>query len=180
MGGPTRPCICRVELRRGGLETDMQAFDVAVIGLGAMGSATLFNLAQRGLRVIGLEQFAPGHDKGSSHGESRAIRLSYFEHPSYVPLARRAYEKWRELEELSGESILTVTGILEAGWPGSEVVKGSVAASRLHGLEYELLDGAEITRRFPAFRLPPSWTGVVQPQGGILRPERAILQFVRL
>ena len=88
----------------------MKAFDVAVIGLGAMGSAALFNLAKRGRRVIGFEQFEPGHDKGSSHGESRAIRLSYFEHPSYVPLARRAYEVWRELEQASGETILTVTG----------------------------------------------------------------------
>jgi len=158
----------------------MRAFDVAVVGLGAMGSATLFNLARRGRRVIGLEQFAPGHDKGSSHGESRAIRLSYFEHPSYVPLARRAYEKWRELEELSGTTILTETGILEAGWRGSEVVKGSVEASRLHGLEHELLDAAEINRRFPAFRLPSGWTGLFQPQGGFLRPERAILEFVRL
>lgn len=158
----------------------MRAFDVAVVGLGAMGSATLFNLARRGLRVIGFEQFAPGHDRGSSHGESRAIRLSYFEHPSYVPLARRAYEKWRELEDSCGETILTVTGILEAGWPGSAVVQGSLAASRLHGLEHELLDAARINSRFPAFRLPSDWTGLFQPQGGFLRPERAIRGFVRL
>lgn len=158
----------------------MKAFDAAVIGLGAMGSAALFNLAKRGRRVIGFEQFEPGHDKGSSHGESRVIRLSYFEHPSYVPLARRAYEAWRELEQVSGETVLTVTGILEAGRPGSPVVEGSLAASRLHGLAHEPLTGAEINRRFPAFRLPPDWTGLFQPQGGFLRPELAIRQFVRL
>jgi sarcosine oxidase len=158
----------------------VKAFDVAVIGLGAMGSAALFNLAKQGRRVIGFEQFEPGHEKGSSHGESRAIRLSYFEHPSYVPLARRAYEAWRELELVSGETVLTVTGILEAGHPGSPVVEGSLAASRLHGLPHELLTGAEISRRFPAFRLPPDWTGLFQPQGGFLRPELAIRQFVRL
>jgi sarcosine oxidase len=158
----------------------VRAFDVAVIGLGAMGSAALFNLAKRGRQVIGFEQFEPGHDKGSSHGESRAIRLSYFEHPSYVPLARRAYEAWRELEQASGQTVLTVTGILEAGYPGSPVVEGSLAASRLHGLTHEVLTGAEINRRFPAFRLPPDWTGLFQPQGGFLRPELAIRQFVRL
>ena len=158
----------------------MKGFDVAVIGLGAMGSAALFNLAKRGHRVIGFEQFEPGHDKGSSHGESRAIRLSYFEHPSYVPLARRAYEAWRELERASGETILTVTGILEAGYPGSPVVEGSLAASRLHGLPHEVLTGPKINRRFPAFHLPPDWTGLFQPQGGFLRPELAIRQFVRL
>lgn len=158
----------------------MTTFDVAVIGLGAMGSAALFNLARRGRRVIGIEQFEPGHDKGSSHGESRIIRLSYFEHPSYVPLARRAMEKWRELEALSGRTILTVTGVLEAGYPGCPIVEGSLEASRLHDLEHEVLDAAEINRRFPAFKLPSHWTGLYQPDGGFLRPELAIRQFVGL
>src|SRR6478735_9712342 len=156
----------------------MATYDVAVIGLGAMGSAALFELARRGKRAIGIEQFEPGHDKGSSHGESRIIRLSYFEHPSYVPLARRAMEKWRELEQLSGKSILTVTGMLEAGYPGCSVVEGSLEASRQHRLEHEILGAAEINRRFPAFRLPSHWTGLFQPDAGFLRPELAIQQFV--
>ncbi|EIM24503.1 N-methyl-L-tryptophan oxidase [Microvirga lotononidis] len=158
----------------------MAMFDVAVVGLGAMGSAALFDLARRGQRVIGLEQFEPGHDKGSSHGESRIIRLSYFEHPSYVPLARRAMEKWRELEELSGEAVLTVTGVLEAGYPGCQVVEGSLEASRLHGLDHDVLSADEINRRFPAFKVPSHWTGLYQPEGGFLRPELAIRQFVGL
>jgi sarcosine oxidase len=158
----------------------MTTFDVAVIGLGAMGSAALFNLARQGRRVIGIEQFEPGHDKGSSHGESRIIRLSYFEHPSYVPLARRAMEKWRELEQLCRHNILTVTGVLEAGYPGCPIVEGSLEASRLHGLDHEVLDAAEINRRFPAFKVPPHWTGLYQPEGGFLRPELAIQQFVGL
>jgi sarcosine oxidase len=158
----------------------MTTFDVAVIGLGAMGSAALFNLARQGRRVIGIEQFELGHDKGSSHGESRIIRLSYFEHPSYVPLARRAMEKWRELEQLCRHNILTVTGVLEAGYPGCPIVEGSLEASRLHGLDHEVLDAAEINRRFPAFKVPPHWTGLYQPEGGFLRPELAIQQFVGL
>jgi len=158
----------------------MTTFDVAVIGLGAMGSAALFNLARQGRRVIGIEQFEPGHDKGSSHGESRIIRLSYFEHPSYVPLARRALEKWRELEALSGQTILTVTGVLEAGYPGCRAVEGSLEASRLHELDHEILSASEINRRFPAFKVPSHWTGLYQPDGGFLRPELAIRQFVSL
>jgi sarcosine oxidase len=158
----------------------MTTFDVAVIGLGAMGSAALCDLARRGQRVIGIEQFEPGHDRGSSHGESRIIRLSYFEHPSYVPLARRALEKWRELEGLCGEMILTVTGILEAGYPDCQVVEGSLEASKQHGLEHEVLSAAEINRRFPAFKVPSHWTGLYQPDAGFLRPELAIRQFVRL
>ncbi len=157
----------------------MAAFDVVVVGLGAMGSAALFNLARQGRRVVGIEQFEPGHERGSSHGESRIIRLSYFEHPSYVPLARRSLEKWRELEQVSGQTILTVTGVLEAGYPGSPIVSGSLEASRQHGLTHEVLSAADITRRFPAFKVPSSWAGLFQPEGGFLRPELAIRHVVR-
>jgi sarcosine oxidase len=157
----------------------MATFDVAVIGLGAMGSAALFNLARLGQRVIGIEQFEPGHDRGSSHGESRIIRLSYFEHPSYVPLVRRALEKWRELENLTGETILTVTGVLEAGYPGSPIVRGSLDASRQHGLTHDVLSAADITRRFPGFKVPSHWTGLFQPEGGFLRPELAIRTYMQ-
>jgi sarcosine oxidase len=149
----------------------MTIYDVAVIGLGAMGSAALCHLARRGKRAIGVERFEPGHARGSSHGESRAIRLGYFEHPSYVPLARRAYENWRELERLTGETVLTVTGVLEIGRPGSIIVQGSLEASRLHGLEHEALDAAEIMRRYPQFALPSDYSAVWQPDGGFLRPE---------
>ncbi len=151
----------------------MRSFDVAVIGLGAMGSAALYHLARRGKRVIGIEQFRPGHDKGSSHGESRAIRLGYFEHPSYVPLVRSAFENWRALERLTGETVLTTTGILEAGRPGSHLVAGSLEACVLHDLEHDVLDAAEIMRRFPAVQLPGDYSGLWQPQGGFLRPELA-------
>jgi len=148
-------------------------FDVAVVGLGAMGAAALFHLAQRGLKVIGLERFHQGHDRGSSHGESRAIRLGYFEHPSYVPLARRAYENWAMLERLSGESVLTKTGVLEIGKPGSVIFKGSLEASRLHGLEHDVLDAAAVRSRHPQFALPEGYMAVWQPDGGFLRPELA-------
>ncbi len=151
----------------------MAAWDVAVVGLGAMGSAALFHLARRGVRVIGLERFEPGHDRGSSHGESRIIRTAYFEHPSYVPLVRRAFENWRELERLSGETLLTMTGILEAGAPGSGIVDGSLEACREHQLPHEVLDSADIRRRFPAFELPPGFTGTWQQDAGFLRPESA-------
>src|ERR1700741_4851824 len=97
----------------------MSSFDVVVCGLGVMGGATLRELSRRGLRVIGIDRFPPGHDRGSSHGATRVIRLDYFEHPSYVPLLRRAYALWRELEAATGEKILHVTGIAEMGPPES-------------------------------------------------------------
>jgi sarcosine oxidase len=152
----------------------MKTFDVAIVGLGAMGSAAAYHLASRGQNVVAFDRFEPGHDRGSSHGENRIIRLAYFEHPSYVPLARRAYANWRALEQRSGESLLTVTGILEAGPPNSVVVAGALTAARLHELDHVVLDADEINRRFPAYRLPNGWSGVFQPDGGFLRPERAI------
>src|SRR2546427_7098831 len=91
------------------------AFDVAVIGLGVMGSAAAYHLARRGLRVVGLEQFSPAHDRGSSHGRTRVIRQAYFEHPDYVPLVLRAYELWRELEAETKRTLLVKTGGLMIG-----------------------------------------------------------------
>ena len=156
------------------------SFDVAVIGLGAMGSAALFHLARRGERVLGIDRYAPPHDHGSSHGESRIIRLAYFEHPSYVPLLRRAYDNWRELERLSGDNLLTITGIVEAGPPGSPLVAGSLEACRLHKIDHTEMDGAEISARFPAFHLPTDYRGVFQKDGGYLKPERAIAAHLHL
>ena len=148
--------------------------DVAVIGLGATGSAALHQLARRGLRVVGLEQFTPGHASGSSHGESRIIRLGYFEHPSYVPLVRAAFPLWRALERDSGTSLLQVTGILEMGAPDGTLVIGTRQSAQTHGLPHEVLDAASVARRFPAFALPPHFVGVFQPEGGILAAEPAV------
>ncbi len=152
----------------------MAQFDVAVIGLGAMGSAALATLARRGARVLGIERFAPGHDNGSSHGGTRIIRLGYFEHPSYVPLLRRTYELWRELEAASGKRLMHITGIAEIGPPDGEVIAGTLRASRQHGLPHEVLDAAETMRRFPAYRVPADYVGVFQPDGGYLAVEPAI------
>jgi sarcosine oxidase len=156
------------------------AYDVVVCGLGAMGSAALYALAQRGVRVLGIERYALGHDHGSSHGLTRLIRLGYFEHPSYVPLLRRAYALWRELEQCAGRPLLQVTGIAEIGLPQGTLVRGTLAASRLHGLAHEVLTAGEMMRRCPAFRLPPDFVAVVQPDGGYLDVEPALAAFVAL
>ena len=158
----------------------MSAVDVAVIGLGVMGSAALHHLAGRGLRVLGIDQFAPGHDRGSSHGETRIIRLGYFEHPSYVPLVRAAYPLWRALEQKSGESLLQITGIIELGAPEGALVAGTLRSSRAHALPHEVLDAAEVMRRFPALRVPSGFVAVFQPEGGILAAEPAIQAQVAL
>jgi sarcosine oxidase len=150
---------------------------VIVVGIGAMGSATVYQLAKRGMRVLGLERFdVPG--PGSSHGVTRIIRLAYFEDPSYVPLLRRSYELWREIQAQVGEQLLYITGGIDAGVPGSHVVQGSLASCRAHNLPHEVLTGAELQKRFPAFRVPPDTTAIYQPEGGFLLPERCIVAFV--
>jgi sarcosine oxidase len=150
------------------------SFDVIVTGLGGMGSAAAAHLAARGERVLGLEQFQPGHALGSSHGRSRVIRLAYFEDPAYVPLLLRAYELWEQLEKDSGRSVLTITGGLMIGAPDSDVVSGSLRSAREHGLAHELLDAAEIRRRFPAFTPAPGVVAFHETRAGVLRPEAAI------
>jgi sarcosine oxidase len=152
----------------------MMTFDAIVVGLGAMGSAAVASLARRGCRVIGIDKYAPGHDRGSSHGATRVIRLGYFEHPSYVPLLRAAYPLWRDLAAKSGLPLLNITGIVEIGAPDSELVAGTLRSSRLHGLAHDVLDQAGLMRRFPAFRVPEGYVGVFQPDGGFLRAEQAI------
>jgi sarcosine oxidase len=154
--------------------------DVVVIGLGATGSAALYALARRGVRTLGIEQFMPGHDHGSSHGETRIIRLGYFEHPSYVPLVRHAYALWRELERAAGRQLLHVTGIVEAGRPDGIVVPGTLASSRQHRLQHQVFTASELMRRYPAFRLPPYFVAVLQPDGGFLAAEPAVEAFLAL
>jgi sarcosine oxidase len=156
----------------------MQARDVVVVGLGAMGSATVYALARRGIRVTGIDRFDPPHDRGSSHGESRVFRMAYFEDSSYVPLLRLAFDHWRKLEAYTGEQVLLVTGVLEAGLPGSPLVAGSLRSAVQHALPHEVLRPREVNKRFPAFSLPDDWDCVLQPDGGVLRPERAIRLFL--
>jgi sarcosine oxidase len=158
----------------------MSDYDVIVVGLGAMGSAALYELSRRGQRVLGLEAFGPGHKLGSSHGESRVIRLAYFEHPNYVPLLQRAYARWADLERESGEDLLHITGGLMIGSPESELVSGALASAQQHGLDYELLDPAEVRRRYPGLAPAADEVALAEPHAGFLRPERCIEAHLRL
>jgi sarcosine oxidase len=158
----------------------LSTYDVIVAGVGAMGSAACWQLARRGQKVLGLERFDIPHAMGSSHGINRIIRLAYFEHPSYVPLLRRAYELWRETEQRFGEQLLYVTGGVDAGPKDSRVVQGSLAACRAHNLHHELLDAKELMRRFPAFRIAEDHVGNYQADAGFVLSERAIVAHVNM
>jgi sarcosine oxidase len=155
-------------------------FDAIVVGVGGLGSAALYHLARRGRTVLGLERFDVPNELGSSHGVTRIIRLAYYEDPSYVPLLRRSYELWRELETAAGEQLLHITGSLDAGPPGSFVFEGSRRSCKEHGLEHEVMGAAELERRFPAYRVPAETLALFQPDGGFLLPERCIVAHVEL
>jgi sarcosine oxidase len=156
------------------------AFDVIVIGLGGMGSAAAAHLAGRGLRVLGLERFGPAHDQGSSHGGSRIIRQSYFEDPAYVPLLLRAYELWDQLETDTGTDVHTLTGGIYLGPPDSRTVAGSLRAAQEWDLPHELLDAAEIRRRFPTLAVPDGQLGLYEDVAGFARPEATVSAHLQL
>jgi sarcosine oxidase len=149
-------------------------FDVIVVGIGAMGAAACWQLARRGLRVLGLEQFDIPHSRGSSHGYSRLTRTAYYEHPDYVPLLRRAHALWRELERESAENILHLVGGLYLGPHDGELVGGSLRAARQHELPHTLLSRETLARQYPQFTVPDDWVGVYETEAGFLLPELAI------
>jgi len=148
--------------------------DVAVVGLGGMGSAILAHCAARGASVIGIEQFGPVHDRGASHGKTRMIRKAYFEDPAYVPLVLRAYELWRELERASGEEILRMIGVLSIGAETSDIIRGTLRAAIEHDLRIESLSQGEVKARYPTVELRKDEVALFEPDGGVLHPERAV------
>ncbi len=156
--------------------------DVAVVGLGALGAAIVRPLAQRGVRVLGLDRHTPPHDLGSSHGASRITRLAIGEGDAYVPLVRRSHAIWRELERLTGRHLYEATGGLVLGSENSrrqhhgkpDFLRRTIASAQRHGIAHELLDAREIRRRFPAFALTGEELGYWEPQAGLVRPEEAI------
>ena len=158
----------------------MQRYDAIVIGLGAMGSSTAYQIAAKGKTVLGLEQYTPAHDRGSSHGKSRVIRLTLYREAIYIQLLKRAYELWRQAEQDSGREVLTVTGGLALGRPDHGVIDGGLASAREVDLRCEVLDPNEVRRRFPPFAPSPDMIGVYEATAGFLRPEEAILAYCEL
>lgn len=158
-------------------------FDVVVVGLGAMGAATLYQLAKRGVKVAGIDRFAPPHDQGSSHGDTRITRQAVGEGAAYVPLAIRSQQIWRELEaeldvplfEQCGVLVMTASTDPQRPADARDFTDNSIELARRYGIEHEVLDAADIRQRFPQFApLADSARGYFEPGGGFVRPERCI------
>ena len=173
--------------KRGRVDDMTERVDVAVVGLGAMGAATLYQLARRGVAAIGLDRFTPPHVMGSSHGETRITRCAVGEGAAYVPLVQRSHEIWRALEREAGETLLETCGMLLLGKPGqrtqhhgkTDFLDATMRIAERHGIRHELLDSAAITARFPAFALASGEAGYFEPGGGFLHPERCVATQLR-
>jgi sarcosine oxidase len=151
-----------------------RTFDVIVLGLGGMGSAAACHLARRDRRVLGIEQYSPAHDQGSSHGATRIIRQAYWENPAYVPLVRRAYELWEQLQSDAGTELLRITGGLMIGHADSPVIRGTLASANEHSLPHEALDARELRHRYPALNPRASDVAIYETRAGFLRPELCV------
>lgn len=149
-------------------------YDMIVLGTGGMGSAVVHELARRGHAVLGLEQFSLGHHLGSSHGHTRIIRKAYYEHPDYVPLLHRAYERWYELEQVSGQPLLTTCGCLTVGAMQSPMLHGVMTAASQHQLDVDYLDHATLAKTYPQFQLPDDWIGLLERGAGYLFVEDCV------
>ena len=153
-------------------------YDVAVIGLGGMGSAIASACVRRGYATLGIEQFGPANDRGSSHGKTRIVRQAYFEHDSYVPLLLEAYRLWEELERESGRNLLEKTGVLLVGSPDDPILSRSLESARRHALDVEPLSARDIASHFPMTQPRDNEAGVLERAGGVVFPELTVSTYI--
>ncbi len=153
---------------------DSDRFDTVVVGLGAMGSAALYHLASRGVKVCGVDRWATPHIHGSTHGRTRIIREAYYEHPCYVPIVQRAYELWSALEREIGHQLFVQTGGLMIGPPDGEIFGGALRSATEHGLAHTILEPREVQARYPGFRVPEGSQALHEPRAGLLFPEKCV------
>ena len=145
-----------------------------MIGVGSMGSAACYYLAKRGYKVLGLEQFDISHEYGSHAGQSRIIRKAYFEHPDYVPLLERAYKNWNALEWETGKQVYFKTGLLYAGVPTNEIIKGVERSAALYKIDLDQLNTVAAADKVPSFKFPDGFEILFEPEAGFITPEKAI------
>ncbi len=159
----------------------MQKFDAIVVGTGGMGSAALYHLSRRGLKVLGIDQHPPGHDKGSSHGQTRITRQAYFEHPDYVPLLIRAHELWQDLNRRSGQTLFHKIGLTcMSDERTSKILPDILKSSNLYNIPTEVFSARELRKKYPSFQIPEQYYGVSEPGAGYLEVEKCVKAHVQL
>ncbi|MBS1491171.1 MAG: N-methyl-L-tryptophan oxidase [Bacteroidetes bacterium] len=157
--------------------TQQKKYDVIVLGVGSMGSSSCYYLAKQGLSVLGIEQFTIPHEAGSHAGQSRIIRKAYFEHPHYVPLLQAAYKNWKDLETEAGIQLYFKTGLLYFGKPESPLIKGLKLSAEKYNVPIQPVSVQEMNNRFSVFQIPNEYERMMEPDAGLVTPERAILAY---
>lgn len=152
----------------------MKSYDVIVLGLGAHGSSAVRVLAQRGKKVMGIDRFRPPHDQGSSHGPSRTFREAYKEGSGYVPLVTRSRQLFKELEEITGDTLFHPSGGVFMGPPDGRAMKGMKESAAARNLEIDPLSPEEVNRRWPVFRMPQDWQAFFEQRSGVIFPEKVV------
>ena len=180
LSGPLKKLYTGVNSKAQSSVTKKRNYDVIVLGVGSMGSATCHFLAQDGYNVLGLEQFDISHDKGSHTGQSRIIRQSYFEHPDYVPLLKRAYENWDALAHQSGAQLYHKTGLLYFGRAKHELIDGTIKSASKYKIQVDKLSSKQVQDNYSQFDLPANFEKLYEPNAGFVAPERAILVYAAL
>ncbi|WP_166830074.1 N-methyl-L-tryptophan oxidase [Thalassoroseus pseudoceratinae] len=157
-----------------------QTYDAIVLGVGGVGSAALYQLASRGLRVLGIDRFGIAHDQGSSHGETRVIRQAYFEHPDYVPLLRHAYRLWDQLEKEAESELFHRVGLMLCGPADGEAIPGVKLAAERYGVDIETLSMTDAQKRFRGFQFPEETEVIFEPDAGFLEVENCVRTHIEL
>jgi sarcosine oxidase len=152
----------------------MNDFDVAVIGLGAMGSAALYHLSKNGASVVGFDQYHPPHQFGSTHGDTRITRLAIGEGSEYVPLVSRSHQLWRDLEEESGEEIFNQCGGLVLASKGNPFLEQTIGSAKEYAIDHVILTSQEIQDRYPALKVNSETFACYEPSAGYVIPEKAV------
>lgn len=156
----------------------MPDYDVIIIGGGGFGSSAAYHSALRGKMVLVIDQFEKGHQRGSSHGETRVIRKAYFEHPDYVPLLQQSYKMWHKLEQKSQIDLISPCGLMVCGAPDSELISGTMQSAEENGLEIDEVEQDEFADRFPGFNIPDGMEVLYEVDGGFLNVEACVATYL--
>lgn len=156
----------------------MKNYDLIIIGCGGIGSAALYSAVRAGLKTLCIEQYEQNHNRGGTHGETRAFRKVYYENPLYTPLLHQAYLDWKKLNQQANKILFVENGVLEMCFPNSSVALAAIDSAKKYRIPLEVLSSQEIEQRFPGFRVPEGMIGIFQPEAGFLYVDDCLNYFI--
>ncbi len=156
----------------------MKTFELIIVGCGGIGSAALYYASQLGLTTLCIEQYEQGHNKGATHGETRAFRKAYYDDIRYTPILKKAYTEWKKIEKQASQTLFVENGVLEIAEPQHQMITDSIACAKQYNIPIEILSNEVLTARFNNFFIPPNNIGILQPEAGFLYVDKCLKFFV--